>query len=77
VRLYGSDHVLLGTDYPFDMGDEDPVGFIAGATRLTGADRAAIMGLNAAKLLKIKVPKTKKPAVKKAVAKKPAKTARR
>jgi aminocarboxymuconate-semialdehyde decarboxylase len=61
VRLYGSDHVLLGTDYPFDMGDEDPVGFIASATRLTGADRAAIMGLNAAKLLKIRVPMAKKP----------------
>jgi aminocarboxymuconate-semialdehyde decarboxylase len=77
VRLYGSDHVLLGTDYPFDMGDEDPVGFIASATPLSGADRAAIMGLNAAKLLKIRVPAAKKPAAKKTAAKKPAKAARR
>ncbi|MDB5409421.1 MAG: hypothetical protein JWL84_4333 [Rhodospirillales bacterium] len=69
VRLYGSDHVLLGTDYPFDMGDEDPVGFIAGATRLSSADRAAIMGLNAARLLKIRIPAAKKPVAKKPAAK--------
>ena len=23
VDRYGADHVLLGTDYPYDMGDED------------------------------------------------------
>ena len=28
VRRYGADHVVLGTDYPFDMGVEDPVGFV-------------------------------------------------
>src|SRR5215475_12776750 len=28
VRFAGCDHVLLGTDYPFDMGEADPVGFI-------------------------------------------------
>src|SRR5919109_1503066 len=29
VERFGADHVLLGTDYPYDMGMEDPVGFIA------------------------------------------------
>ena len=59
VRRYGSDHLLLGTDYPYDMGMEDPVGFIASTPGLAPADKAAIMGGNAARLLKLRVPKTK------------------
>ena len=31
VRQYGADHVLMGTDYPADMGEIDPIGFIEGA----------------------------------------------
>ena len=31
VRQYGADHVLVGTDYPADMGEIDPIGFIEGA----------------------------------------------
>ena len=27
----GLDHILLGSDYPFDMGDSDPVCFVQGA----------------------------------------------
>ncbi len=30
-RTVGWDRVMLGTDYPFDMGVTDPVGFLAGA----------------------------------------------
>jgi aminocarboxymuconate-semialdehyde decarboxylase len=59
VSRYGSDHLLLGTDYPYDMGMEDPVGFIDSA-RLTRDDKAQIMGKNAAQLLKIKMPRTSK-----------------
>jgi aminocarboxymuconate-semialdehyde decarboxylase len=76
VQQYGGDHVLLGTDYPYDMGMYDPVGFISGA-RLGRDDKAAIMGRNAARLLKIKVPATKKAkAVKPAKKTKPAKRKR-
>jgi aminocarboxymuconate-semialdehyde decarboxylase len=57
AATWGSDHLLLGSDYPYDMAEPDPVGFIAGAKRLSTTDKAAIMGLNAAKLLKIRVPK--------------------
>ena len=32
VRQYGADHVLMGTDYPADMGEVDPIGFIEGAS---------------------------------------------
>jgi aminocarboxymuconate-semialdehyde decarboxylase len=56
VRQYGSDHVLMGTDYPADMGEIDPIGFIEGAAGLSGDERAAILGLNAALLLGIAVP---------------------
>jgi aminocarboxymuconate-semialdehyde decarboxylase len=53
VQRYGADHVLLGTDYPYDMGMEHPVDFIAGTPGVSIADKARIMGGNAARLLKI------------------------
>ncbi len=59
VEIYGSDHILMGTDYPFDMGMYDPVGFVGGTKKLTAADRAAILGGNAARLLKLKKPGSK------------------
>lgn len=49
VREYGSDHVLMGTDYPFDMGPTDPLGFLSGA-RLTQDEHQAIVGGNAGSL---------------------------
>ena len=53
TQLYGSDHIVLGTDYPFDMGMDDPVGFVNDTAALTSDDKAAIVGGNAARLLKI------------------------
>ncbi len=53
---YGSDHILLGSDYPYDMAESDPVGHVNGAAGLTPADKAAILGKNAARLLKIRIP---------------------
>jgi aminocarboxymuconate-semialdehyde decarboxylase len=53
VERYGADHVLLGTDYPYDMGMEDPVGFIEKTEKLSSEDKRRIQGLNAARLLKI------------------------
>jgi aminocarboxymuconate-semialdehyde decarboxylase len=52
VERFGAEHVLLGTDYPYDMGVEDPVGFIRKAG-LPAAKLNKIMGGNAAALLKI------------------------
>ena len=54
VDQYGAGHVLLGSDYPYDMGVDDPVGFIASVPRLKRDERAMIEGGNAARLLKIK-----------------------
>ncbi|HEX8010031.1 MAG TPA: amidohydrolase family protein [Casimicrobiaceae bacterium] len=54
IDRYGPDHLLLGTDYPYDMGERDPVGLIASVPRLKRAERDLIEGDNAARLLKIK-----------------------
>ena len=50
VDTYGAEHLLMGTDYPFDMGEPDPVNFHG---ELDAADREKILGANAARLLKI------------------------
>jgi aminocarboxymuconate-semialdehyde decarboxylase len=53
VERFGEDHVLLGTDYPYDMGVEKPVEFIEGL-KLSRAGKDKIEGGNAARLLKIR-----------------------
>ncbi len=53
VGMVGADHVLLGTDYPFDMGEDDPVGLVERTAGLSDDERAAICGGNAARLLGI------------------------
>ncbi|MFL5256886.1 MAG: amidohydrolase family protein [Rhodopila sp.] len=47
VKLFGAEKILMGTDYPYDMGEYDPIGHIASVTSLGSADRAAIAGGNA------------------------------
>jgi aminocarboxymuconate-semialdehyde decarboxylase len=56
VAEFGADHILMGTDYPADMGETDPVGFIEGAPNLDDTTRRAILGGNAARLLGIEIP---------------------
>ncbi|MCL8013306.1 amidohydrolase family protein [Streptomyces sp. AS02] len=51
IRVAGADRVLLGSDFPFDMGTEDPVGALR-AARLSEADFDAVRGGNAAALLR-------------------------
>ena len=50
VKLFGVEKVLLGTDYPYDMADYDPLGHIASVECLSEADRSAIAGGNARRL---------------------------
>ena len=45
---------MLGTDYPYDMGEDDPRGIIAEVKKLSALDRKLIEGGNAVKLFKIK-----------------------
>ena len=48
----GADKVVLGSDFPFGIGDPDPCG-VVGATALTEAERGAILGGNAARIFHI------------------------
>jgi aminocarboxymuconate-semialdehyde decarboxylase len=50
VKTFGADHVVLGTDYPFDMADFDPIEHVV-ATGFDASTTAAIAGGNAKKLL--------------------------
>jgi aminocarboxymuconate-semialdehyde decarboxylase len=52
VDRLGDDHVVIGTDYPFDMGDEAPVDTIR-ACRLGREREAKVLGGNLARLLRI------------------------
>jgi aminocarboxymuconate-semialdehyde decarboxylase len=54
VNLWGPGHLVIGTDYPFDMGWYDPRGFVEGCAFLRPGDKARILGGNAAKLLKLR-----------------------
>ncbi|MBV9824371.1 MAG: amidohydrolase [Alphaproteobacteria bacterium] len=56
VQQYGPDHVLMGTDYPYDMGMIDPIGFVETSPGLNDTQRRQIFGGNAARLLDIKIP---------------------
>jgi len=49
VARFGAERLLIGTDYPFDMGETDPLGLLA-ASDLSDEDRLAIAGRNAAEL---------------------------
>jgi aminocarboxymuconate-semialdehyde decarboxylase len=51
VRVFGADHVVMGTDYPFDMAEYDPVGHVAGVEGFDAATIAALAGGNSKKLL--------------------------
>ncbi|HVY17095.1 MAG TPA: amidohydrolase family protein [Rhodopila sp.] len=44
---FGVGKLLLGTDYPYDMGEYDPLGHIASVASFSEADRSAIAGGNA------------------------------
>lgn len=55
IERFGADHVMLGTDYPYDMADDHPLKTIGGVKRLSVADRKLIEGGNAVKMMKIKV----------------------
>ena len=50
VEAVGAERVLLGSDYPFDMGDPDPVSSVRGAALGPEAELAVLWG-NAARLL--------------------------
>ncbi|MFP3915812.1 MAG: amidohydrolase family protein [Actinomycetota bacterium] len=50
IDIVGTDRVMVGTDFPFDMGETDPLGLVSQVDGLTDEDRAAIAGGNATRL---------------------------
>lgn len=52
VREVGASQVVIGTDYPFDMGESHPLRQI-GAANLSEADRERIRGVNALRMLSV------------------------
>ncbi|MEE2746714.1 MAG: amidohydrolase family protein [Pseudomonadota bacterium] len=55
IEVWGADRIIMGTDYPYDMAEPDPVGHVNSVLNLSDEDKAKIMGNNAAQLLNIKV----------------------
>jgi len=53
VDTVGSDRVMLGSDYCFDMGYTRPVDVVARHAKLSRADQRRILGATAARLLRL------------------------
>ncbi len=51
VDEVGADHVVLGSDYPADMGTPDPVASVEGNPLLSDSEKASILGANLEALL--------------------------
>ena len=51
IEIWGADHIMLGTDYPFDMAEPDPVGLLGRVKGVSKEDMALVAGGNAARLL--------------------------
>lgn len=55
IQQMGADHVVLGTDYPFDMGFYDPLGQLEKVAGLSDEQRRKIRSDTAAMLLKLDI----------------------
>lgn len=53
LRLVGPDRIMLGSDYCFDMGYDEPAKFVREIPELSAAQRDGILGGNAARVLKL------------------------
>lgn len=51
IDLLGPDRIVMGTDYPFDMAEYNPIGHIAGVDGMDEVTLAQIAGGNAARVL--------------------------
>jgi aminocarboxymuconate-semialdehyde decarboxylase len=54
INKYGADHILLGTDYPYDMGETDPIGLLQKVRNLSEEELTKVRGGNAIELLNLK-----------------------
>jgi aminocarboxymuconate-semialdehyde decarboxylase len=50
IDLVGSDRLVIGSDYPFDMGPDDPVGAVTSNPYLSDEEKIEIVGRTATRL---------------------------
>ncbi len=55
IDVFGPDRIVMGTDYPFDMAEYNPIGHVAGVHGMDEATLAQIAGGNAARVLGLDV----------------------
>jgi aminocarboxymuconate-semialdehyde decarboxylase len=53
IEIVGVDRVMLGTDFPFDMAETDPLGLIAATEGISDDQRAAMSGGNATRIFRL------------------------
>jgi aminocarboxymuconate-semialdehyde decarboxylase len=51
IEVFGPDRILMGTDYPFDMAEYDPLGHVAGVRGIDESTLERIAGGNARRVL--------------------------
>ena len=54
INEVGADRIVIGTDYPFPVASRDPLGDVASVEGLEEGAKEAILGLTAARLLKLR-----------------------
>lgn len=54
IETWGADRIMLGTDYPFDMAEPDPVGLLKRVKGVSRSDMARVASGNAERLLGIR-----------------------
>ena len=55
IDVFGPDRIVMGTDYPFDMAEYNPIGHIAGVHGMDEMTLAQITGGNAVRVLDLDV----------------------
>jgi len=53
VGLVGADRIMMGSDYCFDIADNDPVKAVQGMKSISDEQRRQILWGNAARLLRL------------------------
>jgi aminocarboxymuconate-semialdehyde decarboxylase len=53
VNMIGADHIVMGTDYTYDMAESDPIGHFASIETFDQAAVAALARGNAHRLLRL------------------------
>ncbi len=54
IQKYGAKHVVMGSDYPYDMADDKPVQSVKSIEQLSPAEQNLILGGNAARLFNLR-----------------------